>query len=103
MANASDIDAVRRNTGELTSTDYDDEAIDVLVDSLGIAGASAAIWREKGAKFAGLVDVSESGASHKYSDLHKNALAMAKTWDDREVTAGELLAGRVHIGKIVRS
>lgn len=80
MASASDIEDVRRNTAEPTEVNYTDEALSDLIDALGVAGASAEIWGEKAASAASLVDVTEAGASHKFSDLHKNALAMQKHW-----------------------
>lgn len=107
MADASDIAEVRRNVNESTIETYTDEVIGSFVDAHGIAGSSAAIWREKAAKYADLVTVSESGASHHYSDLHKNALAMAKYW--QSIADGELLlpvtpdVQRVHVKRIVRS
>jgi hypothetical protein len=104
MASVSDIATVRRNVNESTSETYTDEDIGVLIDTYGVAGASASIWREKAAGYAGLVDVTESGASHKYSDLYKNALAMAKRWEDLDVIAEIPVAdGRVKVKKIVRS
>ena len=102
MASTSDIATVRRNVNESSDALYKDEDIEVLIDADGIAGASAAIWREKAAKYAGLVNVSESGASHSYSDLHKNALAMAKAYDVEEAI-DEPVVNRVRVKRIVRS
>lgn len=106
MASASDVATVRRNVNESTDVDYGDEDIALLVDAHGVAGTTAGIWREKAAKFADLVNVSESGASHSYSDLHKAALSMAARWE--KISADETMApvseaGRVHCRKIVRS
>ncbi len=106
MASVSDIATVRRNTNESTAVTYTDVAIGALIDTHGVAGATASIWREKAGVYAGLVDVSESGASHKYSDLHKNALGMAKRWEDLDAIENAPLApeaGRVKVKKIVRS
>lgn len=46
-----------------------------------VNAAAADLWRQKAAKFSGLVDVTEAGSSRKFSDLHKNALAMATRYD----------------------
>lgn len=105
MASASDIELVRRNTNELTQDTYTDTAISTMVDSEGIAGASAMIWREKAGKFAHMVNASESGASHSYSDLHKNAINMAKEWE-RLYDEAKIHSSRVdvvRVKKIVRS
>lgn len=102
---ASDIAAVRRATDEPTEQEYSDLVVQSLIDELGVAGASAHIWREKAASYAGDVDVSEAGASHKFSDLHKNALAMAAHWQgvaDKE-TGAPVSTGRTRVRKIERT
>lgn len=83
MATASDIAEVRANTNEPDNTlPYTDAVVGAYIDSLGVAGASAKIWQQKAATLVETsVDVTEAGASHKFSDLHKNALAMSKYWD----------------------
>ncbi len=104
MADVSDIAEVRVNVNEPTTSMWSDEAIGAMVDSDGVAGASARIWRAKAARYASLVDVTESGASHKYSDLHKNALAMAKTYDSVDTVDVVIpVADRVRVKRIVRS
>jgi hypothetical protein len=57
---------------------YDDISLTTRLDAAESPQALAReIWLEKAAKFAQLVNVSESGSSRSLSDLHKNALAMA--------------------------
>lgn len=46
-----------------------------------VEAATANLWRQKAARYSGLVDVSEAGSSRKFSDLHKNALAMAGKYE----------------------
>jgi hypothetical protein len=77
MADAFEILQVRRNTNELEGSSYTDEQVGDLIDSYGVDGASALIWREKAAGYADLVNTSEGGTRHDFSDLHKNALKMA--------------------------
>lgn len=101
MADASDIAAVRDNTDELTDANWTDDAISALIDADGVAGASATIWTRKAAKLASAVDVTEAGASHKNSDLYKNALAMAKSFQTEEATV-EAPTGRPVIRQIER-
>jgi hypothetical protein len=104
MADASDIAAVRLNTNEPDATTFSDEAISALVDELGVAGASASIWGVKAGSYSELVDVTEAGASHKFSDLHKNALAMQKFWDGQALLlVTPLHSGRPKVRKIERS
>lgn len=103
MATSEEILSVRQNTAEPTEQVYSDNFIDGLIDLHGVAGASAIIWEKKAAEAAGLVNVSEAGASHSFSDLHKNALSMADTF--RAQQAEELTPiteGRPKIRKITR-
>lgn len=82
MADASDIAEVRSNVDEPDdSNGFTDAIIGALIDADGVAGASAKIWYRKAATFASSVDVTEAGASHKNSDIHKNMLTMAKVYD----------------------
>jgi hypothetical protein len=78
MADEATIDRFRRMT-DLSDTDevYTDAVIDGMIEDLGFNAAVAAVWTEKAASAAGLVDTTESGSSRKLSDLHKQYLAMA--------------------------
>lgn len=86
MASASDIAQVRINTNESGLDPYTDDIVGDKIDALGVAGASASIWQEKAGAYAELVDVTEAGASHKFSELHKNALAMFTHWSTQQVS-----------------
>jgi Cdc6-like AAA superfamily ATPase len=67
---------------------YTDEVLSDRIDAATSSEALAAqIWREKAAEYAQLVSVSESGSSRQLSDLHKNALEMAKAFGAADVTA----------------
>ena len=81
MAGTEDVRQLRQNVDEPTDETWDDDELGALIDGLGLARASSEIWRRKAAAYAKLVDVSEAGSSHAFSDLHKNALAMAKMYD----------------------
>lgn len=100
MASASDIAQVRRNVDEPTTDTYTDQTIGDYVDANGVAGASQLIWQEKAASYATLVNTSEAGASHSFSDLHKNALAMATAFGAAVVVP---TADRVRVKKIERT
>lgn len=95
--------------------DSDEDAMfsdEKIVDMLTAAGgdlnqAALAAWRLKAAEYANLVDVTEGNASRAMSDLHKNALAMAKHYSDL-ITSPidptlEGRTGRVVIGTIQRA
>jgi hypothetical protein len=84
MATTSEIAEVRQNVDEPTDQSFTDNYISDLVDEHGINGTSAIIWRKKAGDLAKLVNVSEAGASHSFSDLHRNALAMAKVYEDKD-------------------
>lgn len=103
MASASDIAIVRRNVNESTDVTFDDAYLSGLIDTHGVAGASAIIWREKAARFAELVNTSEAGASHSYSDLHKAALTMSKTYDAEATEIVAPVAYGIRVRRIVRS
>jgi hypothetical protein len=83
MATQDQLDALHRVTGiSASDTTYTDELLSALIDLQGsVSGAAAAIWREKAATFAGMVDTTESGSSRKLSQLSDNALKMAAGLD----------------------
>lgn len=106
MADAADIASVRRATDEPSEQEYADTLLESMVDTYGVSGTVARIWNEKAGKFAAQVDVTEAGASHKFSDLSKNALAMAKRYQemaDAEATPAVPESGRIKIKKIERT
>ena len=67
---------------------YDDLALGPRIDAAtSLEALAKQIWLEKAASYADLVSVAESGSSRQLSDLHKNALAMAKGFGDADPTA----------------
>lgn len=104
MATEAEIRTVRGNIDEEDDSWFSDEYISALIDEAGgTDSASAIIWRRKAARFAEQVDQSEAGASVKFSDLHKNALAMATAFGSVTVAATAEVGGRAKVSKIVRS
>lgn len=106
MASASDILIVRGNTNQPTdAAPFTDDYIGDLIDAVGVTGASAVIWEQKAATYASAVDVTEAGASHKFSDLFANAHKMALYWrkkaDEEEDAASA--SGRVKVKVIQRT
>jgi hypothetical protein len=102
MASSSDIETVRLNTDEPTQDTYSDSELGVLVDANGVAGASAIVWEQKAARYAGLVNVSEAGASHSFSDLHKNAINMASVFGKQTDVVSGVVSSRTKVRKIER-
>lgn len=101
MATDLEIADVRQNVDEpRDSQDYTNTVISVLVDDLGVNGASAEIWRKKAASYAKLVNVSEAGSSHAFSDLQDNALKMAKEYEAKSTGS---TVGRAKVKVIERA
>jgi len=106
MATPEQIQLVRRNTSELNDDVYSDEEISDMIDAGSMEEASASIWEEKAARYSTAADVTEAGATHKFSDLFKNAQAMAAYWRKKleaVPTPEEDVLGHPKVKKIVRS
>jgi hypothetical protein len=87
MASDEDIARLRRLTDTVSVTDpYTDELLEQMIDQLGFDPAAAAIWNEKAAAYASMVDTTESGSSRSLSQLHKMALEMASKVNPQEET-----------------
>lgn len=104
MASVEEVASLRRMVAEPTDTTYTDEALSALIDTEeSVEGAAGVVWREKAASAATLVNVSESGSSRSLSDIHKNALAMAKFYEALDVTEDEIIAAAPFTSSIERS
>jgi hypothetical protein len=78
---------LRRLIGDVTEPyTYDDDAIDEMLTATdGDARAAASsFWYSKATSYSEMVDISEAGSSRKNSDLFKNAMALAKQYDDND-------------------
>jgi hypothetical protein len=62
----------------------DDQLSDRLDAATSTEALAGIIWREKAASYSTLVNVSESGSARSLGDLYKNAIAMAKFFDDSQ-------------------
>jgi len=93
---------VRLNSGELNEEVYSETDIAVLIQEHGRDGAVASIWREKVARYSKMIDLTESGASRKMSQLHDHALHQAEYWEKRAGISGDS-PGVVRVSKIERS
>ena len=84
MATPEQVADVRRMADEPTDANYTDAEISAMVDELGSTTAAAArIWQTKAGQYAKLVNTSESGSSRAMGDMYKNALQMAKYYEDQ--------------------
>jgi hypothetical protein len=101
VATAEQITELRGLINEPTQDPYTDEVLGLRIDAepeLRILAAT--LWREKAARFAGLVDIKEGNSDRKLSQLHKQALDMATALGGSvEVAVG---ARRVTTRKIER-
>lgn len=84
MATPAQIAELRIKINEPTDAPpYTDEVLGMLIDAnAGDTDAVAkTVWEGKAASVAHLVDISEGGSSRKMSDMYKNFLAIAKTFE----------------------
>jgi len=102
MATADDVAAFRLLIAEPDETTYTDAELGGILDSAPSANsAAAAIWTQKAAAAAELVNVSESGSSRSLGDLQTKALNMAKVFRDA-VEADQATSPGVRIRRITR-
>lgn len=93
MATETEIEEARRRSDG--ATDYTDEQIEEFLDrdDNTVFDFARLYWESKAATFSTLTDVSESGSSRKLSDLHKNALTMAKHFGTNPVEEAAAIKG----------
>lgn len=79
MADAASIAELRRLIDEPTQDPYTDADLSARIDAEpgGLRILAATLWREKAARFAGLVDIKEGNSDRKLSQLYRHALEMA--------------------------
>lgn len=105
MATESDISTVREFVNEPDdSNGWTAVRIGALIDANNedLRATAADIWTSKASSFSMLVDVSENGSSRKMSDIHKNALAMARQFRSESIDLIAATAGRPRTRAIVR-
>lgn len=79
MATTEDIAELRRLINEPDNVaPWTDLVLDARIEAdPDLVALASAIWREKAATYAGLVDVKEGNSDRKLSQLYKNALEMS--------------------------
>jgi hypothetical protein len=85
VADAEEVAELRRLIDEPDDTAYTDTVLSDRLDaaSEGILGLARDIWREKAARFAGLIDIQEGMSSRKMSQLYGQALKMADSFSSQ--------------------
>lgn len=81
MATALQIADLRALIDEPDQTSYTDDALSARIDAVegDLYSLASQIWREKAARYAGLIDVQEGSSNRKMSQLYQNALSMASS------------------------
>lgn len=103
MASADEIAAFRLLIAEPDEATYTDAALSGILDSApSVNSAAASIWTQKAAAAATLVNVSESGSSRSLGDIQRNALAMAKVFNDA-IEADPSTSTGVRVSRITRA
>lgn len=103
MATIDDVARLRRLTNEPTTTVYGDLDLSGYIDGVeNVELAAAEVWREKAARYAGLVDTTEGSSSRKMSQLRDAALKMAELYGGATVAVEPLAADRPRSRAIVR-
>lgn len=105
MATPEQIASLRLLIAETDDAEpYTDASLNVRID--GAVGdlnlVAYAIWEEKAAAGAGLVDTSEGGSSRKMGDVHEQALAMARHFKAKLEEGTPQAGGRTIIRKLRR-
>jgi hypothetical protein len=83
--------------------EFEDAELGGHIDAAGgdLRAAAGTVWAVKASRLAGLVDVTEGSSSRKMSQLHQQALAMAKYYGG-EPTPAATTSGRSGTRPIVR-
>lgn len=81
MATAVQISDLRSLINEPDATHYTDQTLSDRIDLVNgdLYPLASQIWREKAARYAGLIDVQEGSSNRKMSQLYQNALSMASS------------------------
>lgn len=83
MADAADITLVKSNLAD-DSDDWDDNTIGSMLDSgMSTTKVILSFWSGRVAKYANVVDVSESGSSRQLSGLFNQAKTMYDLWNEK--------------------
>lgn len=108
MATVEEVSQLRRMVAEMDDTTYTDEMLGAIIDGYGegaapLASSAQAVWLQKAAGYADLVNISEGGSSRANGQLQTNALTMARLYGSQvDAAEGSGSAGRTRIARLVR-
>lgn len=89
MATAEQVAELRRLADEPTQDPYTDAVLGVRIDAEpDLRLLASTIWREKAARYAGLVDIKEGNSDRKLSQLYRQALDMAVSLGGADAVEG---------------
>lgn len=83
IVGAQEILFVRSYVSDSEELIDDEELVLLLQEGTSPEDVASKLWTRRAAETAELVDVTENSSSRKLSDIHKNALNMAKHYRDR--------------------
>jgi hypothetical protein len=97
VASAEDISALRLLIAEPVDAEpYTDARLGTILDEgTDPRTIASSLWREKAAGYANLVDVQEGNSKRTLSQLQKQALEMAASFEAEVAAAGGSPSGRV--------
>lgn len=87
MATTEEIMQMRRYIGDTVEPyTYNDEELGLMIDDAegNVRKAASDFWYAKATSYSEMVDITEAGSSRKNSDLFKNAMQLAKQYDDTD-------------------
>lgn len=104
MADPGTIAELRRLIDEPTPETFTDEVLSARIDAEpgDLRVLAATIWREKAARYAGLVDIKEGNSDRKLSQLYKQALDMATSLGGNDGAVGGIGSRPTRTRKIER-
>lgn len=86
---------LRRLIGDATEPykSNDAQIDEMLTETDGnVRAAASNFWYSKATSYSESVDITEAGSSRKNSDLFKNAIALAKQYDDTDGISPDVIA-----------
>lgn len=103
MATVEQIAKLRLLVAEPTEVTYTEESLETRIDeAASMDHAALAIWEEKAAARADLVNISEAGSSRSMAQAHANALLMIKLFQNKIAEVMAVAGSGVFVGRLTR-
>lgn len=94
MAEAADIERVKRLAHPTIIANYSDTDIGAMIDADGVRGTLAELWEERATDTADFTTIKEGSSSREMAKAHDHAKERAAYW--RAGTDASVGASRVH-------